>query len=407
MKISINWIRKYPTLFKVVKQTINYIRQFVFKCGTNLINVKRNIVVFDSFLGKEYSCNPRYIYEEMLKQDRFNDWEFIWIMRRPKQLQLDRGKVVRYNGMQHFYYLAKSKYWVFNSKAPSYMYKKRNQIYLQTWHGTPLKKLARDIEIGDDATFYRTKMSKEEMVKTYDQDVKKYDYLISPNTFSTKKFLSAFGVERNKIIETGYPRNDVLVNHDRYIVESIKDKLGIEKNKTVILYAPTWRDNVYDVKGYSFTPKVDFKKWKDILGNDYVVIYKPHYLIVNDIDYEDLDNFIYLSKSSDSINELYLISDLLITDYSSVFFDYSILKKPILFYMFDLEDYDKNIRGFYIDINKLPGPIIKDEDILLEQIINIANIEIQYEDKYKRFTKEICLLEDGHASERVINLVFK
>lgn len=407
MKISINYLKKYPKLFKFVKNIVTKVKKIGYKYGKGLIKVDEKMVIFDSFLGKGYSCNPRAIYEEMLNQSKFDDWKFVWVMRKPSSLQLDRGEVVRYNSLKHFYYLAKSKYWIFNSKTPAYMYKKSNQVYLQTWHGTPLKKLARDIEIGEDATFYRTQMSKDDMVKTYDQDVEKYNYLISPNEYSTEKFISAFGVGRDKIIETGYPRNDILTNYDKELVESIKNSLGIDKSKKVILYAPTWRDNVYDVKGYSFTPKVDFKKWREVLGDDYFIIYKPHYLIVNNIDQEGLEDFIYFSKATDSINELYLVSDLLITDYSSVFFDYSILRRPMLFYMFDLDDYDENIRGFYIDINDLPGPIIQDEDVLLSNIKDLDTVVNDYKTKYERFTKQICSLEDGHASDRVVDFVFE
>lgn len=407
MKPILRTLKKYPRLFKFTKKIITNTKRFIYKYFKIFVRVDKQMVIFDSFLGKSYACNPMAIYEEMISDEDFDEWKFVWIMRKPSRLKLEKEQVVRYNSIQHYYYLAKSKYWVFNSKMPAYMDKKKNQVYLQTWHGTPLKKLARDIEISDDATFYRTKMSREEMINTYDVDVKKYNYLISPNAYSTEKFISAFGVEPEKVIETGYPRNDVLVNYTQKQIEDIKYRLGINKNKKVILYAPTWRDNIYDTKGYSFTPKVDFSKWKEELGEDYIVIYKPHYLIVNKITDESLEDFIYFSKATDNINDLYLVSDILITDYSSVFFDYAVLKRPMLFYMFDLKEYADDIRGFYIDINELPGPIVEEEDLLLKDIKNIGSIENQYKEKYNKFFKEICYLEDGHASERVIDIVFK
>ena len=141
MKISINYLKKYPKLFKFVKNIVTKVKKIGYKYGKGLIKVDEKMVIFDSFLGKGYSCNPRAIYEEMLNQSKFDDWKFVWVMRKPSSLQLDRGEVVRYNSLKHFYYLAKSKYWIFNSKTPAYMYKKSNQVYLQTWHGTPLKKL--------------------------------------------------------------------------------------------------------------------------------------------------------------------------------------------------------------------------------------------------------------------------
>lgn len=407
MNLIINIIKRYPKLFKFIKRIINKIKKITYKYLKIFIRVESNMVIFDSFLGKSYSCNPKAIYEAMKKDARFKDWKFVWVTRKSITEPIEGAIKVRYNSIQHLYYLAKSKYWVFNSKIPVYMDKKKNQIYLQTWHGTPLKKLARDIEIGLNATFYRTKMTKDEMVKTYDEDVKKYDYLISPNRYSTEKFLSAFGVNIDKIIETGYPRNDILSNYTKSQVEQIKERLNIPKNKKVILYAPTWRDNRYNQRGYSFTPKVDFKKWKQELSDEYVVIYKPHYLITNKIDEDSIKDFVYFAKATDNINDLYIVSDLLITDYSSVFFDYLILKKPILFYMFDLKEYADEIRGFYIDISTLPGPIIEEEDILIESIKKINKLEEEYKLKFNSFSEKIAYLEDGNASNRVINLVFK
>ena len=407
MNLIINIIKRYPKLFKFIKRIINKIKKITYKYLKFFIKVESNMVIFDSFLGKSYSCNPKAIYESMQKDARFKDWKFVWVTRKSVTDSIEGATKVRYNSIKHLYYLAKAKYWVFNSKMPVYMTKKKNQIYLQTWHGTPLKKLARDIEIGDNATFYRSKMTKLEMVKTYDEDVKKYNYLISPNSYSTQKFISAFGINKERIIETGYPRNDILTNYTKEQVDKIKEKLGIDKNKKIILYAPTWRDNVYDKSGYSFVPDVDFGKWKNELSEEYIVIYKPHYLIVNNIDKDSVKDFVYFAKATDNIQDLYLISDILVTDYSSVFFDYSILKRPILFYMFDLKEYSDEIRGFYIDISTLPGPIIEKEDELLKSIKNINEINEEYKLKYESFVKDITYLEDGNASNRVIDLVFK
>ena len=162
--------------------------------------------------------------------------------------------------------------------------KKDSQVYLQTWHGTPLKKLAHDIEVPEGTTFYRSEMSVEEMRSTYDNDVSKYNYMISPSAFTTEVFQSAFAIERERLIETGYPRNDILSNYNSDDIKKIKDKLNLPEGKKIILYAPTWRDNSYNLKGYTFKLEVDFKKWQKILGTDYIVIFKPHYLIVNDFD---------------------------------------------------------------------------------------------------------------------------
>ena len=287
---------------------------------------------------------------------------------------------------------------------PKYILKKENQIYIQTWHGTPLKRLAHDINIGEDKTFYRTKVTKEEMTKSYDTDVKKYDYFISPNAFSTEKFKSSFKVRQEIIIESGYPRNDYLTDITENEILNLKNKYNIPLEKKVILYAPTWRDNSFTNKGYIFELKANFNLWKDKLGDEYIVIFKPHYLIINKYNNEDLNGFLYTVNENEDINELYVISDILVTDYSSVFFDYAILKRPIYFYMYDLKEYEENLRGFYLDINSdLPGDIITNESDLLEAILDNKNYLIENYIKLIRFNNIYNKLQDGKCCEKVVD----
>lgn len=367
-----------------------------------------NVILFCSHKGKGFSCNPKALYNEIKSDLRFKDYRLVWAFKDVHKNKLEGTINIKYNSLQYYYYLSIAKFWIFNAKMPSFYSKKKSQIYLQTWHGTPLKKLASDIEIGENAEFYRSNMSKDEMTKTYTIDSSKYDYMISANKFSTNSFMSAFQISKSILIETGYPRNDILVNSQREDIQKLKDRYGIAEEKTVILYAPTWRDNNYDNKGYIFELKVDFDKWYEILGDDYVVIYKPHYLIYNTANKKLKDGFIYDASQCEDINDLYLMSDLLITDYSSVFFDYGVLKKPVLFYMYDLEDYRDNLRGFYLDIyTDLPGPILEDEGDVLEKILHIEDIVKEYKDRIDTFYDVFCTLSDGNSSKKVIDIIFK
>ena len=241
------------------------------------------------------------------------------------------------------------------------------------------------------------------MHETYAQDVKKYNYMISPSAFTTEVFQSAFRVNRERLIETGYPRNDFLTNYTKEDVLKIKNKYHIPLDKKVLLYAPTWRDNSYVTKGYTFKLEVDFGKWQEALGDEYVVVFKPHYLIVNDFDIDQYQGFVYFIEANEDISNLYIISDALVTDYSSVFFDYAILKRPIYFYMYDLVHYRDELRGFYLDIyHDLPGDIIEDENQLL--------VEIKKGYDFKRletFNEKFNNHEDGKATKRVVDCVFK
>lgn len=392
-------------MIRLIKNILGKTIKCLYRMTYRFIPTNKKTVLFIAFHGRGYTDNPRSLYEYMIKQDRFKDYRFIWAIKNHKQKKIDiaGAKVIEYFSIPYFYYLARSHYWVVNCKLPMYVLKKKNQVYLQTWHGTPLKKLAYDIEVPEGTTFYRSGMTEDMMHETYRQDVEKYNYMISPSAFTTEVFQSAFRINKERLIETGYPRNDLLSNYSLEDVLQIKKQLGIPLDKKVLLYAPTWRDNSYVTKGYTFKLEVHFDKWQKALQDDYVVIFKPHYLIVNDFDIDQFKGFVYFVPPEEDIRNLYIISDALITDYSSVFFDYAILKRPIYFYMYDLASYRDKLRGFYLDIYQdLPGKIIEDENLLLEEMKKPFDYQ-----KMSLFNQKFNNHEDGLASQRVVNIVFR
>ncbi|MEG2243968.1 MAG: CDP-glycerol glycerophosphotransferase family protein [Erysipelotrichaceae bacterium] len=387
---------------RMIKKVISKLLRFIYRNTYQHIKVNKNMVLFLSFHGRGFSDNPRALYEYMQAHTQYKNYDCIWALK-DTSLSVAGAKVIRYNGPLYFYYLAKSKYWIVNCKLPDHILKKEDQIYLQTWHGTPLKKLAHDIEVSDDTTFYRSKMNKQEMQATYDKDVAKYNYMISPNAFCTKVFQSAFHINKERLIETGYPRNDYLSNHNVEDEMKVKKQYHLPLDKKIILYAPTWRDNCYNNKGYTFELAVDFKKWQEVLGDEYIVIFKPHYLIVNHFDENEVKDFVYQMPANIDINQLYVVADLLITDYSSVFFDYAILNRPMLFYMYDIDTYALDLRGFYFDIHKvLPGKIVTSQDELLNEIPK-ARLD---SNQITLFHQEFNTKEDGNASKRVLKILF-
>lgn len=376
----------------------------VYKCMQKTVSVDDHTVIFIAFHGRGYTDNPKYIHQEMLKQDRFDDYTFIWPVKNPNSTKIERSKVIRYNSLSYFYYMCKAKYWIVNCKLPKHIQKKENQVYLQTWHGTPLKRLAHDIVEVENQTFYRSGMSRQQMTDTYDNDVAKYNYMIAPNEFSFQVFQSAFRINPERLIKTGYPRNDFLTNCTNEKIQEVKEKLKIPKDKKVILYAPTWRDNSFNTRGYTFELKANFHRWKEVLGQDYIVLFKPHYLIINKFEGDkSLDDFVIRIDANADINDLYIISDLLVTDYSSVFFDYANLNRPMYFYMFDLEEYADELRGFYFDIHEtMPGDIIQNEEELLQKMKD-GSYDYQ---KLADFNAKFNAWQDGKASQRVIDWVF-
>lgn len=385
----------------IKNKVIAVIIRFFMHTMNFFIKMDDKMVLYLSFDGRSYSDNPKAIYETMLTDAKFDKYQLIWALKEP--VIISGCKVIKRQSLAYFYYLSKAKYWVFNNKMPDYYIKRADQVYLQTWHGTPLKRLAHDMpDLG--ITYYRSKQTYQEMVSAYDKDSQLWDYLISPNQFSTAVFCSAFKVNREKIIETGYPRNDILTTVSTEKIQGVKEKFNIPSNKQVILYAPTWRDNAFNLQGYTFELNLDFTKWHKILGDDYVIIFKPHYLIAQHFVVPNgLSEFVLTMPATADINELYIISDQLITDYSSVFFDYAILNRPIYFYMFDFETYRDDLRGFYLQVPKaLPNDICYTQDQLLTAI---SSGQFNFK-RLAAFNEKFNHLQDGKASKRVIDEVF-
>lgn len=394
-------------IIRTIKNIISQCVRFANWAFYRFVPIDDKLAIFVSFHGTGYSDNPKAIYEKMLQDPRFDDFRFIWFIKKKKSSVREiPGAIIKpYYSPSYFFYMARAKYWVINCKMPTYIKKKDKQVYLQTWHGTPLKRLGCDIEVSEGMTFYRSKISFEEMCETYRKDSEKYNFMITPNRFCTEIFPKAFLVEPEKLIETGYPRNDFITNTTENEVEEIKKKWGIPLDKKVVFYAPTWRDTSFVASGYTFELKADFRKWKEVLGEDYVVVFKPHYLIINKYEHdEELEGFLYSIPASAEINQFYVISDVLVTDYSSVFFDYSVLNRPIYFYMYDRTEYQDQMRGFYLDVDtELPGDIYTDEVNMLEEIKN----NIYDYSSLEEFNKKFNHMQDGKCTERVIDIVFE
>jgi len=361
---------------------------------------KDKTIVFESFLGKQYSCNPRAIYEHMQKEHPEFDCYWSIDPRYKSQFEGLNLKLSNRFSIKWLLLMGRTKYWVSNSRLPLWIPKPKNTTYLQTWHGTPLKKLGIDIDEIHMPGTNTNKYKRNFLSESY-----RWNYLISPNRFSTNIFQRAF-CPGGETIETGYPRNDFLFNYTLSDKQSVRKKLDLPDGKKVILYAPTWRDNEYhEVGKYKFNLKMDLDQMRVQLGDEYVIVLRLHYLIADKLDLQEYNEFVYDGSNYSDIRELYIISDILITDYSSVFFDYANLKRPIIFYAYDIDMYRDNLRGFYFDYEKgIPGPITKTTKGLIQAIKCFADGKLteEYSERMQRFTH----LEDGNASKKIVDRVF-
>lgn len=361
----------------------------------------RNTIVFESFLGKQFSDNPKAIYEYV--KANYPDYKLYWAIdhRFANNFQGKGLNCLTRLTPKWIWIMATSKYWITNSRLPLWIPKPKHTTYIQTWHGTPLKKLGLDI-----LNVQMAGMNTNQYRKEFIEEANKWDYLISPNAYSTAIFRTAFSFDKT-IIESGYPRNDYLYKHNNKSFKAeTKKKLNIQKDKKVILYAPTWRDDdYYDTGKYKFNLQLDLNRLEEEFSDNYVILLRMHYLVAENIKLDAYKGFVYDYSTYNDINDLYIIADLLITDYSSVFFDYANLKRPILFYVYDIADYRDNLRGFYFDFeNKAPGPLLKTTEEVITEIKAIENGDFVLDET---FYNKFCYLEDGNASKRVVEEIFK
>ena len=385
---------------KLKAKIMNYCKKNIFfrKIVRNLIYIKRSLnyrkyyygnkvddktILFEVFGGRNYSCSPKYIYEKMITMPEFKDYKFVWSFKNKDAHDVkkcDNLIIVKHNSKDYYKYCASSKYWIVNSIMGEHIKKKDNQIYVQCWHGTPLKRLRNDIEVSGSVL-----NTIKEIRKRNDRDSSRFDYFLSPSKFATEKFTSAFNLinlgKKDIIIEEGYPRNELLFTYTQDDVKRLKEKFGVPEGKKVIFYLPTFRDNQHTSGvGYTYSLGIDFDRLKKKFGDKYVILFSAHYFVANSIDLSKYEGFVINTNGiMDDINEAYIISDIIMTDYSSVFFDFANLKRPMLFYMYDIDDYKGNLRDFYLDLDELPGPIAKTQDELEK---NLENIDEIYE-KYK------------------------
>ena len=346
------------------------------------------LVVYNSFDGR-YSDSPRVLYETYA--DQFPG-EHIWLAD-PAHLHgfpLD-VTVVPIDSRACVDALETADLVVSNTHLEMGWTKAPGTTYLQTWHGTPLKRIHNDVL-----------WAPEGRLAWLDQDVARWDFLVSPNPVSTGRLRAAFGYT-GAVIETGYPRNDVLLSPAAPEIRArVRHALGVPEGVTAVLYTPTWRDRDYfEPPAGGLHLALPLASFAADLGPGFRLLTRLHYKVTHLRAEEDVPGVVDVSYHPD-VAELYLAADVLVTDYSSTMFDFAATGKPMVFYAYDLADYRDTLRGFYFDLEPLaPGPVVSRPAELLSALKNLAEGHAAHRRRYRTFQQLFCSLEDGHATERL------
>jgi CDP-glycerol glycerophosphotransferase len=359
---------------------------FIFHC----IPIKRNKILFFSYYGGQYGCNPKYISEYLLRSFPEGQFDLVWAFDDlSNQQELTGVKKVKTMSLKYFYELCTSKVIITNYRTINLFRKRKGQFYIQTWHSSlRLKQIEKDVEAALTP----------EYIRMAQEDSQKINLLLSGCKFSTDIFKRAFWYN-GEILECGTPRNDLFFQNNSQLRKNILKKLNIPEDKKVVLYAPTFRNN-NDIEVYN----LDFINILEVLtkrfGGEWVFLVRlhPHWLSQSKKIEGKFSGVIDVTKYDD-IQELLSISDCIISDYSSLIFDFSITKRPCFLYVPDLNQYVNQERELYFEIAELPFITSESNNELIEKIADFNQLE--YNNELASFFNKIGSFEDGNACESV------
>ncbi len=361
----------------------------------------REAILLVSFEGKQCGDNPRGIADELRR--RGDRREQVWAVADWSVPVPPGAGSVLIGTAAYYAALGRSRHLIVNDHMPRPYRKRRGQRHVQTWHGTPLKRLGYDMLTPGSAAGHR-------YLDFMAGDVAQWDLLLSPNPFSTPIMRHAFGFD-GQIRETGYPRNDRLVAPGEGAdarQAQIRRRLGVPDGKRVAMYVPTWRDDKHDAAGrYLLDFRLDTVAAANRLGADYVLLIRGHHLMAGGLPPARNDSFAVDVTGYPDINDLLLVTDVLITDYSSVMFDFAPTGRPMLFFTYDLEQYRDQLRGFYFDFEaSAPGPLLAGSDEVVAALADLDGVAARYGAARAAFAERFCPLDDGKAAARACDLIF-
>ena len=343
-------------------------------------------IFFISYLGKQFSCNPKAIYEFIKSKD--SSYTFVWAIDDFSKIN-DNVIKVKPKSLKYFYHIITSKFFITNNGFPCWLPKKKGAIWIETWHG--------------GGAFKRIDLNENMYSKWANKTrAKQIDYYVSSSQKFTEVQSDSTLVDRNKFVPIGMPRNDMLFDKEKIEQCELKvqEYFNLKKDSFIVLFAPTYR-GVVESTGYGF--KFDYesflKKLELLTDKNIVFLFRCHHAMLRDKSLMT-DKRILDASSYPDMQDLLCAADLLITDYSSSIWDWSLLKKTCVLFTPDLMDYESE-RGFYTPITEWPFPFYLTNKDLCDNL----TLDVDYE-KIDKYHQQLCNYETGHACERIWNLIY-
>lgn len=390
-KMSRKKLKKMMKSLKKMLENLYYINRYYNE------KIDDKSVLIESKNGEDVAGNMFYILKE-LSASEYQEYTVYLVAAENKierfnnlleNYNISGVKVIKRLSLQYFKMLAKAKYLFTDTTFPYMFIKKDGQIYTNTWHGTPLK------HMGNQVVNRKYAMGNVKRNFTFS------DYLVYPNDEMKNKMMKAYGIEnlyQGNILNAGYPRNAIFFNRDDE--KELRKKLELE-NKQIICYMPTWRGNMLARKGNEQHKEIiDNIRYIDKKLNDNQIMYiKMHVLVQKDLNFDGFKHIKPFPKDIETYQFLN-IADILITDYSSVFFDYANTKKKIILYTYDKEEY-LSTRGFYYSLEEFPFPKVD----TVEELVKEINLPKKYDET--EFLKKFCTYDNKNAAKNLVKLVIK
>lgn len=365
-----------------------YLMSFLFNLLGFFVKQDRNMVLISSFGGKKYDDSPKELYERMQKDKRFSSYRYVWAFHHPDDFNIPGAEKVKTDSWAYFITALKSGIWITNSSMERGLsFKLENTLYVNTWHGSTIKKMGSDV---DDANTSFRSLGK-----------MKVDIMTAQNEEQADIFSRVFDIPRENFLVCGLPRNDFLLTATPEYIIKVKERLHLLNGKKIILYAPTFREFDRDSRGVILKPPIDLQKWQDALADEYVLLFRAHYEVAAVLGLTTND-FCWDVTNYPELNDLLLAANILISDYSSIIFDYALLEKPIFHYCYDYDRYEVK-RGMYMDIRKYFNGSDNEEELLTL----LKNMDWQAEETRAKSFKDKFALQDGHAADAVLDVIAK